>query len=142
MKKLFVLLLLGLVVASAGCIRKEGSLIIIDLSELNNLTEKLSNQTNSSNGTQLYTWEDDVLVGKTITVNEKWLVKPDYDISKSKFAFWIINLETNSTELYYEPANVTLDNVQLYGHGVFVGTNYYVAHIKLESPEPIKVVVS
>ncbi|ALM76217.1 hypothetical protein [Thermococcus barophilus] len=144
MKRIFVLLLLiGLVVASAGCIRKEGPLIIIDLSELNNLTDEISNQTNSTvnNGTQLYTWEDDVLVGKNVIVNGKWLIKPDYDVSKAKFVFWIINLETNKTDLYYEPTNVTLDSIHFYGYGVFAGTNYYVTHIKLESPEPLEVTV-
>lgn len=144
MKRVLALLILGLVVLSAGCIKKEGSLIIINLSKLENLTEEVSNLTisNSTNETKLYTWEDDVLVGKTVTVNQKWLIKPDYDVSKSKFAFWIINLETNKTELYYEPANITLDSIHFYGYGVFAGTNYYVTHIKLESTEPFEVSVS
>ncbi|WP_324734938.1 hypothetical protein VFC49_06980 [Thermococcus sp. SY098] len=141
MKRAFVFVLIGLMVLSAGCIRKEGSLIIIDLSELSNLTEKVSNQTESgnqtSNQTQLHVYEELVYVGGNLTIKElDFTIKPDYDVSKGKFFF------ITPKGIFWEPMNITIDNITILGKEYFAGTSVYIANITIVSPRELTITVN
>ncbi|ALM74843.1 hypothetical protein [Thermococcus barophilus] len=141
MKKIFVFVLIGLMVLSAGCIRKEGSLIIIDLSELSNLTEKISNQTaenqTAENQTsELHVYEELVQVGKNLTIKElNFTIKPDYDVSKGKFFF------ITPKGIFWEPMNITAEDVTILGKEYFAGTSVYIANITIISPRELTITV-
>ena len=143
MKKVLSLLLFGLVVASAGCISFNKGGIILDLG---NQTYTIPlNQTNvtSTNVTSTtYTWEQNVAMNKTVIINasgEIWKIYVDYDFVEQKFGFFVTD-PANSTNLYYEPVNMTIaGDIKFTGGKYFTGTNVYLAHIKLESKKPFEV---
>ncbi|AEC52229.1 hypothetical protein PNA2_1314 [Pyrococcus sp. NA2] len=138
MKKALILVLVGLIVLSAGCIKKEGSTIIIDLG---NLTEILNNNQTTNQTTtptpKPYIYEELVQVGGNLTIKELNLtIRPDYDPAKDRFFF------ITPGGLYWEPMNITVSDVKILGRGYFVGTTIYIANITIISPRELTITVN
>ena len=137
-------MLISLILASSGCISfNKGGVIL----SFGNETYTLPlNQSNITNQTQHYVWEQNVAMNKTITVNasggEIWKIYVDYDFVENRFGFFVTD-PSNETNLYYEPVNMTIaGDVRFYGEKYFTGTNVYLAHVKLESSKKFEVNVS
>ena len=137
-------MLISLILASSGCISldKSGGIIL----SFGNETYTLPlNQSNITNQTQHYVWEQNVAMNKTVIINasgEIWKIYVDYDFVEQKFGFFVTDPE-NNTNLYYEPVNITIaSDIVFTGEKYFTGTNVYLAHVKLEAKKPFEVNVS
>ncbi|MBO8175193.1 MAG: hypothetical protein H0Z18_08040 [Thermococcus sp.] len=141
---LSILLLIGLVIASAGCIRQEGGAIILNFGNETYTFTLPENQTNTTTTTapgqeepQEYVYEKTVEVGQKLTILElNFEIAPDYDATEGKFFF----VTTNG--VYWEPMNITVDNVSILGEGYWVGTTTYVAKITIASLTPLTIEVT
>ena len=144
MKRFLVLLaLVGLVIASAGCIQRGGGGIILSFG---NQTYTVPLNQSSSNNTSTtttpaapaeYRYSKLVDVGETLYIKElNYTIKPDYDVQKGKFFF------VTPDKVYWEPMNVTIvEGVRVLGQSYFVGTQVQTANITIISDRKLTVEV-
>ncbi|BAD84792.1 hypothetical protein, conserved [Thermococcus kodakarensis KOD1] len=138
---LYMIIVLAAVVSTAGCIGwGDGGIIIGFGNETYTIPLNTSNSTNSTIPTSeltIHRYEELVYVGGNLTIQELNLtIRPDYDPNKGKFFF--IFPDT----IYWEPMNVTINNITIIGTGYFTGTTYYIANITILSPEKLTVIVN
>ena len=144
-KLLAVLILLGVVVASAGCIGFDKGGIILSFGNETYtipLNQTTNQTTNSSTTTQtpaqtLYKYTKTVQAGQKLTIQEiGFWVEPNYDVLKDKWLFM------TSEGDYWDQLNITIGDITVTGKGVFVGTESAYAEITIISPKPLTVEVS
>ena len=141
MKRILSLLLVGLVVASAGCISfGEGGAVILNFGNETytfTLSENSTNTTTTTQTSQEHVYEKQVQVGQKLVIQElNFEIAPDYDANKGKFFF----VTTNG--VYWEPMNITLeDGTNIAGEGYWVGSTSYVAKITITSPQELTILV-
>lgn len=137
-KLLAVLVLIGIVVASAGCIKEGPGGVIISFGN-ETYTIPINQTTNPSTTTPaptMHTYTKQVQVGEELVIEElNFTIRPDYDPTKGKFFFITPN------GVYWEPMNITIGNVTILGKGYFVGTSVYMAEITTESPQLLTIVI-
>ena len=139
MKRILSLLLVGLVVASAGCISfGEGGAVILNFRNETytfTLPENSTNTTTPAPGMHVY--EKQVIVGQKLVIQElNFEIAPDYDANKGKFFF----VTTNG--VYWEPMNITLeDGTNIAGGEYWVGSTSYVAKITITSPQELTILI-
>lgn len=139
---LSLLLLVGLIATSAGCISfGDGGAVILSFGNETYTLTLPENQTSTTTTTTPapgeYVWEKDVEVGQKLVIQElNFEIAPDYDATEGKFFF----VTTNG--VYWEPMNITVDNVSILGEGYWVGTTTYVAKITITSPTPLTIEVT
>jgi len=137
-KLLALLILLGIVGASAGCIKEGPGGVIISFGN-ETYTIPINQTTNSSTITPaptMHTYTKQVQVGEELVIEElNFTIRPDYDPTKGKFFF------ITSNGVYWEPMNITIGNVTILGKGYFVGTSVYMAEITIESPQLLTIVI-
>lgn len=135
-----LILILGMVV-SAGCIRQEGGVIILDF---NNETisvpipTNLTNATNQTNSTEkLYTYEYELYGNQELViVDVNYSITVDYDASKGEFFF------ITTDGVYWAPLNVTIDDIHIYGVGVTVGFETPpLARVNITSPRELEIII-
>ncbi len=142
-KLLALLILLGIVVASTGCIREgDGGIIIsfgndtytIPLNQTNTSTTPSSTATpNPTN----YVYKKTVQAGQKLTIKETgFWVEPNYDVMKGKWLFM------TSEGDYWDQLNITIGDITVTGKGVFVGTESAYAEITIISPKPLTIEVT
>ncbi len=141
-KLLALLILLGIVVASAGCIREGDGGIIISFGN-QTYTIPLQNQTNQSLHnenqtikTHINRYEKLVQVNQTLYIKElNFPIRVDYDVVKHKFFF------ITPDDVYFEPMNITVNDTRIIGRGYFAGTHVYLANITVISPRNLTITV-
>ena len=145
MRRFLVLLaLMGLILASAGCIQEGPGGIILSFG--NQTYTVPLNQGNSSNNTSTtttpaapaeYRYSRLVDVGETLYIKElNYTIRPDYDVQKSKFFF------VTPDKVYWEPMNVTIaEGVRIIGQNYFVGMQVQTANITIISDRKLTVEV-
>ena len=138
---LSLLVLIGLVIVSAGCIRQDGGTIILSFGNETYTFTLPENTTTTTTPApeepQEYVYEKTVEVGQKLTILElSFEIAPDYDATEGKFFF----VTTNG--VYWEPMNIIIDNVSILGEGHWVGTTTYVAKITITSPTPLTIEVT
>lgn len=137
-KLLAVLVLIGIVVASAGCIKEGPGGVIISFGN-ETYTIPINQTTNSSTTTPaptMHTYTKQVQVGEELVIEElNFTIRPDYDAAKGKFFF------VTPDGIYWEPMNITIGNVTILGEGYFAGTSIYMAEITIESPQELTIAV-
>jgi len=141
-KLLAVLIILGLVVTSTGCIKEGPSGIIISfgnstytipLNQTNTSTTPASANTSTPT---TYVYKKTVQAGQKLTIKEVgFWVRPDYDVVKNEWLF------VTSEGDYWGRLNVTIGDITVTGKGVFVGTESAYAEVTIVSPRPLTVEV-
>jgi len=135
-----LLILLGIVGASAGCIKEGPGGVIISFG---NETYTIPiNQTNSTStptqtSAELYNYTKSVSAGQKLMINEiGFWVRPDYDVVKGQWLFM------TSEGDYWNQLNITIGDITVTGKGVFVGTESAYAEITIISPKPLTIEVT
>ena len=140
-KVLSFLLLVGLVLSSAGCISfsESGAVILSFGNETYTFTlpENSTNTTTTTQTPQEHVYEKTVEVGQKLVISElNFEIAPDYDASKGKFFF------VTSQGVYWEPMNITLeDGTNIAGEGYWVGSTSYVAKITIKSSRELTILI-
>ena len=137
LRKVSFLVLISLMVASAGCIRQEGGAIIFEFgNETYTFTTNETTTTTQAPGT--YVYEEEIQVGQSLLIKElNFTITPDYDPIKAKFFF----ITTNG--VYWEPMNITLeDGTNIVGEEYWVGATTYVAKITITSPQELTLIIT
>ncbi|MFA4647869.1 hypothetical protein P8X24_11605 [Pyrococcus kukulkanii] len=133
--------ILGIIVLSSGCIKEEGGALLIDLGN-QTLTIPLNQTTNTTTTSTpvTYTYERKVEAGYELVIQElNVTIKVDYEVREGKFVFFVTY--NNQTNHYYEPMDITINDVEIHGEGYWVGTSLYIAQIVIESPYELTVFV-
>jgi len=138
LRKVGLLVLISLMVASAGCIRQEGGAIILSFGN-ETYTFTYTNQTNTTApAPSMHVYEEEIQVGQSLLIKElNFTITPDYDPIKAKFFF----ITTNG--VYWEPMNITLeDGTNIVGEEYWVGATAYVAKITITSPQELTLIIT
>lgn len=138
LRKVSFLVLISLMVASAGCIRQEGGAIILSFGN-ETYTFTYTNQTNTTApAPSMHVYEEQVQVGQKLVIQElNFEIAPDYDINKGKFFF------VTTEGVYWEPMNITLeDGTNIVGEEYWVGATTYVAKITITSPQELTLIIT
>ena len=138
LRKVGLLVLISLMVASAGCIRQEGGAIILSFGN-ETYTFTYTNQTNTTApAPSMHVYEEEIQVGQTLLIRElNFTITPDYDINKAKFFF------ITPQGVYWEPMNITLeDSTNIIGEEYWVGATTYVAKITITSPQELTLIIT
>lgn len=137
MRLLGLVVVLGLIVSVVGCISFSDNAVIISLGNqtytipLNQTTNQTSNKTVNQ---ELYNYSYEVQVGEELYIRElNFTIRPDYDISKQKFFF------ATPQGVYWEPMNITVENITILGESYFAGTSIYISKITIESPRELSI---
>jgi len=138
LRKVGLLVLISLMVASAGCIRQEGGAIILSFGN-ETYTFTYTNQTNTTApAPSMHVYEEEIQVGQSLLIKElNFTITPDYDPIKAKFFF------VTTEGVYWEPMNITLeDGTNIVGEEYWVGAITYVAKITITSPQELTLIIT
>lgn len=140
-KILGILLLIGLVIASAGCIKEGSGGVIISFGNETYtipINQTTNQTTNSSTTTPAnYVYKKTIQAGQKLIIKEAgFWVRPDYDVVKGQWLFM------TSEGDYWNQLNITIGDITVTGKGIFVGTESAYAEITIISPKPLTVEVT